>query len=281
MSILIHYNYFAPSLILACSLWWIDGELTKAGLKAFTTNGLSQRRGQESPKDRIESNLSSQRRSAPPNAVRKFRAPSRTPSVNERHWRRNSLLNGFLVPVWRWSGEGSIKSAFKKTWAFFWPFSLKIAGWGATAASAGAYHAGGIAAAAAAMKGTTDLGPHSGYHPAHHQLMADMYQGMSPATAINTMDWKNTSQVSLRKFREIVKVLSSTEWCFNLTRNFLSSLLATRLELWWVLSSFDLLHKMIDVLTAVICDIFVAICEIETRGKPESDHHHLVIAQIW
>ena len=30
---------------------------------------------------------------------------------------------------------------------------------------------------------------------------------------------------------------------------------------------------MIDVLTAVICDIFVAICEIETRGKPESDHH--------
>ena len=205
MSILIHYNYFAPSLILACSLWWIDGELTKAGLKAFTTNGLSQRRGQESPKDRIESNLSNQRRSAPPNAVRKFRAPSRTPSVNERHWRRNSLLNGFLVPVWRWSGEGSIKSAFKKTWAFFWPFSLKIAGWGATAASAGAYHAGGIAAAAAAMKGTTDLGPHSGYHPAHHQLMADMYQGMSPATAINTMDWKNTSQVSLRKFREMVR----------------------------------------------------------------------------
>ena len=47
------------------------------------------------------------------------------------------------------------------------------------------------------MKGTTDLGPHSGYHPAHHQLMADMYQGMSPATAINTMDWKNTSQVGL------------------------------------------------------------------------------------
>ena len=73
-------------------------------------------------------------------------------------------------------------------------FGLKIAGWGATAASAGAYH-GGIAAAAAAMKGTTDLGPHTGYHPAHHQLMADMYQGMSPATAINTMDWKNTSQV--------------------------------------------------------------------------------------
>ncbi len=82
-----------------------------------------------------------------------------------------------------------------------WFWGLKIAGWGATAAaSAGAYHAGGIAAAAAvAMKGSTDLGPvHSGYHPAaaHHQLMADMYQGMSPATAINTMDWKNTSQVS-------------------------------------------------------------------------------------
>ena len=33
-------------------------------------------------------------------------------------------------------------------------------------------------------------------HPAaaHHQLM-DMYSGMTPATAINTMDWKNTSQV--------------------------------------------------------------------------------------
>ena len=36
-------------------------------------------------------------------------------------------------------------------------------------------------------------------HPAavgigHHQLM-DMYTGMTPATAINTMDWKNTSQV--------------------------------------------------------------------------------------
>ena len=83
---------------------------------------------------------------------------------------------------------------------------LKIAGWGATAAaSAGAaYHAGaGIAAAAAVMKGTAaDLGPHGGYHPAaaHHQLMADMYQGMSPATAINTMDWKNTSQVSHSNF---------------------------------------------------------------------------------
>ena len=78
------------------------------------------------------------------------------------------------------------------------PHGFIIAGWGPTAASAGAYH-GGIAAAAAAMKGTTDLGPHAGYHPAaaHHQLMADMYQGMSPATAINTMDWKNTSQVSL------------------------------------------------------------------------------------
>ena len=77
------------------------------------------------------------------------------------------------------------------------PHGFIIAGWGPTAASAGAYH-GGIAAAAAAMKGTTDLGPHAGYHPAaaHHQLMADMYQGMSPATAINTMDWKNTSQVS-------------------------------------------------------------------------------------
>ena len=79
---------------------------------------------------------------------------------------------------------------------------LKIAGWGATAAASAAGYHGGIAAAAAAMKGTaTDLGPHSaaGYHPAaaHHQLMADMYQGMSPATAINTMDWKNTSQVSL------------------------------------------------------------------------------------
>ena len=84
-------------------------------------------------------------------------------------------------------------------WAIFVPvfFGLKIAGWGATAASAGAAYHGGIAAAAAAMKGTTDLGPHSGYHPAHHQLMADMYQGMSPATAINTMDWKNTSQVGL------------------------------------------------------------------------------------
>jgi hypothetical protein len=33
--------------------------------------------------------------------------------------------------------------------------------------------------------------PGSGYHP--HQLM-DMYSGMSPP-AINTMDWKNTSQV--------------------------------------------------------------------------------------
>ena len=82
------------------------------------------------------------------------------------------------------------------------PHGFIIAGWGPTAASAGAYH-GGIAAAAAAMKGTPDLGPHSGYHPAaaHHQLMADMYQGMSPATAINTMDWKNTSQVSLFQSR--------------------------------------------------------------------------------
>ena len=58
--------------------------------------------------------------------------------------------------------------------------------------------------------GTGDpLGPpHSGYHPAgvaaHHQLMADMYQGMSPATAINTMDWKNTSQVGYAKFKSQV-----------------------------------------------------------------------------
>ena len=91
---------------------------------------------------------------------------------------------------------------------FLNPHGLIIAGWGATAASAGAYH-GGIAAAAAAMKGTTDLGPHSGYHPAaaHHQLMADMYQGMSPATAINTMDWKNTSQVSFISVSEFFKKL--------------------------------------------------------------------------
>jgi len=83
------------------------------------------------------------------------------------------------------------------------PHGFIIAGWGPTAASAGAYH-GGIAAAAAAMKGTPDLGPHSGYHPAaaHHQLMADMYQGMSPATAINTMDWKNTSQDEFHPFIE-------------------------------------------------------------------------------
>lgn len=88
-------------------------------------------------------------------------------------------------------------------------FGLKIAGWGATAASAGAAYHGGIAAAAAAMKGTTDLGPHSGYHPAHHQLMADMYQGMSPATAINTMDWKNTSQVGILLF----EILPTFQMC--------------------------------------------------------------------
>lgn len=83
---------------------------------------------------------------------------------------------------------------------------LKIAGWGATAASAGAYHA---AAAAAAMK-SSDLGPYAGHHPAaHHQLMADMYQGMSPATAINTMDWKNTSQVGITLFLAFVNVAKS------------------------------------------------------------------------
>ena len=65
-----------------------------------------------------------------------------------------------------------------------------------------ASHHSALAAAAAAMK-AHEMPPgsyHHHPHPAavgigHHQLM-DMYSGMTPATAINTMDWKNTSQVS-------------------------------------------------------------------------------------
>ena len=64
-----------------------------------------------------------------------------------------------------------------------------------------ASHHSALAAAAAAMK-AHEMPPgsyHHHPHPAavgigHHQLM-DMYSGMTPATAINTMDWKNTSQV--------------------------------------------------------------------------------------
>ena len=62
--------------------------------------------------------------------------------------------------------------------------------------------AGHLAAAAAAGHPHTPPPPPgsaaaAGYpHAPHpHQLM-DMYSGMAPATAINTMDWKNTSQVS-------------------------------------------------------------------------------------
>ena len=64
-----------------------------------------------------------------------------------------------------------------------------------------ASHHSALAAAAAAMK-AHEMPPGSyPHHPhpaavgiGHHQLM-DMYTGMTPATAINTMDWKNTSQV--------------------------------------------------------------------------------------
>jgi hypothetical protein len=46
-------------------------------------------------------------------------------------------------------------------------------------------------------------------YPPHPQLM-DMYSGVSPATAINTMDWKNTSQVRtastiLKKYINLLK----------------------------------------------------------------------------
>ena len=60
----------------------------------------------------------------------------------------------------------------------------------AAAAAAGHPPPPGAAGAAAGYPG------HPGHpgHPTHHQLM-DMYSGMAPATAINTMDWKNTSQV--------------------------------------------------------------------------------------
>ena len=70
-----------------------------------------------------------------------------------------------------------------------------------------ASHHSALAAAAAAMK-AHEMPPGSyPHHPhpaavgiGHHQLM-DMYTGMTPATAINTMDWKNTSQVGkINKF---------------------------------------------------------------------------------
>ena len=137
-----------------------------------------------------------QRWIAPPKAVRRKRLAKCVRQVPFEREAAAPLANSFLQSKCVAPLEQSPIPKISHTASTFRKFfGLKIAGWGATAASAGAYH-GGIAAAAAAMKGTTDLGPHSGYHPAHHQLMADMYQGMSPATAINTMDWKNTSQVS-------------------------------------------------------------------------------------
>jgi hypothetical protein len=69
--------------------------------------------------------------------------------------------------------------------------AAKIAGWGAPA---GPYHPGPAHVShhpGGPGGGMKDMPP--GYPP-HPQLM-DMYSGVSPATAINTMDWKNTSQV--------------------------------------------------------------------------------------
>ena len=66
--------------------------------------------------------------------------------------------------------------------------AAKIAGWGAPS---GPYHPGPPHMSHHPGSGMKDGPP--GYPP-HPQLM-DMYSGVSPATAINTMDWKNTSQV--------------------------------------------------------------------------------------
>ena len=66
--------------------------------------------------------------------------------------------------------------------------AAKIAGWGSPA---GPYHPGPPHMSHHPVGGMKDGPP--GYPP-HPQLM-DMYSGVSPATAINTMDWKNTSQV--------------------------------------------------------------------------------------
>ena len=71
--------------------------------------------------------------------------------------------------------------------------AAKIAGWGAPA---GPYHPGPPHMSHHPVSGMKDGPP--GYPP-HPQLM-DMYSGVSPATAINTMDWKNTSQVGLHHF---------------------------------------------------------------------------------
>ena len=66
--------------------------------------------------------------------------------------------------------------------------AAKIAGWGNPS---GPYHPGPPHMSHHPGGGMKDGPP--GYPP-HPQLM-DMYSGVSPATAINTMDWKNTSQV--------------------------------------------------------------------------------------
>jgi hypothetical protein len=69
--------------------------------------------------------------------------------------------------------------------------AAKIAGWGSPA---GPYHPGPPHMSHHPGSGMKEGPP--GYPP-HPQLM-DMYSGVSPATAINTMDWKNTSQVGLK-----------------------------------------------------------------------------------
>ena len=78
--------------------------------------------------------------------------------------------------------------------------AAKIAGWGSPA---GPYHPGPPHMSHHPVGGMKDGPP--GYPP-HPQLM-DMYSGVSPATAINTMDWKNTSQVGTSPDNPNLKVL--------------------------------------------------------------------------
>ena len=71
------------------------------------------------------------------------------------------------------------------------------------AAAAAGHHADPLSAAAMAAAGPPPPpGPPSGYPQLMDMYSAAAAAGMSPTTAINTMDWKNTSQVRAERKRE-------------------------------------------------------------------------------
>ena len=118
------------------------------------------------------------------------------------HWKYLTLLFPWIIFIDAWEFSLSINKSFVCQWVnpssgrlvdhpFGWA-GVKIAGWGSYTPHP-VHPVSGTVGVGVPMKfhdGVGGGGVMAGYH--HHNLM-DMY----PGPAINTMDWKNTSQVSL------------------------------------------------------------------------------------